>query len=82
MTEEYEVLRTSSKKTYRPDIVLFINGIPIVIIECKRPDTKKPMEQAISQHLRNQHDDGIRSLYIYSQLLMSIATNTAMYGTT
>ena len=82
VTEEYEVLRTWSKKTYRPDIVLFINGIPIVIIECKRPDTKKPIEQAISQHLRNQHDDGIRSLYVYSQLLMSVATNTAMYATT
>jgi len=82
VTEEYEVMRMWSNKSYRPDIVLFINGIPICVIECKRPDMKKPIEQAISQHLRNQQEDWIRSLYVYSQLLMSIATNKALYWTT
>ena len=82
VTEEYEVLRTWSKKSYRPDIVLFINGIPICVIECKRPDMKKPIEQAVSQHLRNQQEDWIRSLYVYSQLLLSIATNQSLYWTT
>lgn len=81
VTEEFSVMRTGSKEQYRPDIVLFVNGIPISVIECKRPDMKDPLDQAISQHLRNQQDDGIRSLYVYGQLLLSIATDTARYAT-
>ena len=56
VAEEFEVERMGSKKTRRPDIVLFINGIPLAVIECKRPDSKDPIGQAISQHLRNQRD--------------------------
>lgn len=81
VTEEYSVLRSNSKDHYRPDIVLFINGIPICIIECKRPDIKDNIKSAISQHLRNQQEDGIRGLYVYTQLLMSIATDEASFGT-
>ena len=81
VTEEYSVMRSTSKEHYRPDLVLFVNGIPITIIECKRPDMKDPLKQAISQHLRNQQEDGIRSLYVYSQLSLSIATQEASYAT-
>ena len=81
VTEEYAVMRSTSKEHYRPDLVLFINGIPLCIIECKRPDMKEPLVQAISQHLRNQQEDGIRSLYVYAQLIMSIATQEARYAT-
>jgi len=82
------VERIGKNETYRPDIVLFVNGIPFVVIECKRPDLvssdgKKPVEQGISQQLRNQlMEDGIPQLYIYSQVLLSIATNDARYATT
>ena len=82
VTEEFEVLRTWSKQSYRPDIVLFLNGIPICVIECKRPDMKDPIKQAVSQHIRNQQEDGIRHLYVYSQMVLSIATNKALYATT
>jgi type I restriction enzyme R subunit len=82
VTEEFSVMRTGSKDHYRPDIVLFVNGIPLSIIECKRPDIKDPITEAISQHTRNQQEDGIRHLYIYSQLLLSIATLQAKYATT
>jgi type I restriction enzyme R subunit len=81
VTEEYKVMRSTSKDHYIPDLVLFVNGIPITIIECKRPDMKEPLKQAISQHLRNQQEDGIRSLYVYSQLSLSIATQEASYAT-
>ncbi len=81
VTEEYSVMRSSSKEHYRPDLVLFVNGIPFCIIECKRPDMKAPLAQAISQHLRNQQEDGIRSLYVYAQLIMSVATQEASYAT-
>ncbi len=87
VTEEMAVERIGKNETYRPDIVLFVNGIPFGIIECKRPDLvtadgKKPVEQAISQHLRNQlMEDGIPQLFIYAQVLLSLATNDARYAT-
>lgn len=81
VTEEYSVMRSTSKEHYRPDLILFVNGIPLCVIECKRPDMKDPLKQAISQHLRNQQEDGIRNLYVYSQLTLSIATQEAAYGT-
>ncbi|MCC5916510.1 MAG: type I restriction endonuclease subunit R [Cryomorphaceae bacterium] len=81
VTEEFSVMRSTSKDHYRPDIVLFINGIPICIIECKRPDMKQPIRQSISQHLRNQQEDGIRNLYVYAQLLLGVAAQEASYGT-
>lgn len=81
VTEEFSVMRSTSKEHYRPDLVLFVNGIPLCIIECKRPDMKEPLKQAISQHLRSQQEDGIRSLYVYSQLTLSIATQEAVFAT-
>lgn len=82
VTEEFAVTRTGTADTYRPDIVLFVNGIPLVVIECKRPDIKGALDQAISQHLRNQKDDGIRALYLYSALLLSIGNSYGAYATT
>lgn len=81
VTEEFSVMRSASKEHYRPDLVLFVNGIPVCIIECKRPDLKEPLKQAISQHLRSQQADGIRGLYVYAQLILSIATREATYAT-
>lgn len=82
VTEEFEVERTASHETRRPDIVLFVNGIPLAVIECKRPDLKEPIEQAISQQLRNQRGDEIPKLFLYSQLLLAVSKNEAKYGTT
>ena len=82
VSEEFQVTRTTRNDYYRPDIVLFINGIPIVVIECKSNVIKNPITEAISQHLRNQKDDGIRELYQYSQLLLALSVNEARYATT
>lgn len=85
VTEEFCVERVGTKETYTPDIVLFVNGIPLVVIECKRPDLPPghdPIRQAISQHIRNQKDDGIPALFQYSQILLALSRNDARYGTT
>lgn len=82
VTEEFSVMRSGSKEHYRPDLVLFVNGIPFAVIECKRPDMKDPIKQAISQHLRNQQEDGIRPLYLYTQALISLSTNEGRYAAT
>ena len=82
VTEEFDVERTASHETRRPDIVLYVNGIPLAVIECKRPDIKDPIAEAISQHLRNQRDDEIPKLFLFSQLLLAISKNEAKYATT
>lgn len=86
VTAEFEVGRIGRDDRYIPDIVLFVNGIPLVVIEAKRPDLQtkqgdKPVDQAVSQHLRNQKMDGIPQLYTYTQLTLAIAGNDAKYAT-
>jgi type I restriction enzyme, R subunit len=82
VAEEFEVERTASNEKCRPDIVLFVNGIPLSVIECKRPDVKASLEQAISQNIRNQADDYIPKLFTFAQLLVGVSKNEAAYGTT
>src|SRR5699024_2753196 len=81
LAEEFNVATTDGKTERIPDIVLFVNGIPLVIIENKREDMKDPIAQAISQHLRNQKEHNIRNLYVYAQLLIACAVGKARYGT-
>ena len=79
---EFSVLRTERTDTYRPDLVLFVNGIPMGVIECKSPRVKDSMTKAIRQHADYQHSSGIRSLYQYSNILLALAGNEARYATT
>src|SRR5215813_6025658 len=82
VVEELEVERANNGQTCRPDIVLFVNGIPFVVIECKRPDEKDAIKTAVSLHLRNQQGEFIPRLFVYSQMLVAINGNAAKYGTT
>lgn len=86
VTEELSVERPAGLGRYRPDIIGYVNGIPIAVIEAKRPVSSskdKPMvAEGISQHLRNQMGDGIQDLYAYSQVLLSISGTDAQYATT
>lgn len=81
VAEEVSVRRGGSRETYRPDLVLYVNGIPFAVIEAKAPHLENPMRDAIRQHARNQQPDGIRELYKYIQLLGSISVNHAKYAT-
>lgn len=81
VTEEFSVERAGSHETRRPDIVLFVNGIPLAVIECKRPDMKDAIDEAISQHLRNQGTSEIPKLFLFGQLLLAVNTNEAKYAT-
>ena len=86
VTEELSVERPAGLGRYRPDIVCYVNGIPVAVIEAKRPVSstkdKAMVDEGISQHLRNQMGDGIQDLYAYSQLLLSISGTEGRYGTT
>ncbi len=76
---EFKVARSRSNETARPDIILFVNGIPLAVIECKSPDVE--IEQAISQSIRNQGEDYIPRLFSYVQLVIGVNKNTARYAT-
>ena len=80
VTVEYSVERARSTETARPDIVLFVNGIPFCVIECKSPQVE--IEQAVSQSIRNQNDDHIPKLFIYTQMVLALNKNSAKYATT
>lgn len=82
ITEEFIVERAGSYQTRRPDIVLFVNGIPLAVIECKSPHIKNPVGEAVSQQVRNQKEDEIPKLFLYSQLLLALSKNEALYATT
>ena len=86
VTEELEVLRTGGDRTRRPDVVCYVNGIPLAVVEAKRPDSGNPsksmIDEGISQHLRNQGRDEIPHLFVYSQLLLSVDGTDGRYATT
>ena len=79
VTAEYSIERTRSNETARPDLVLFVNGIPFAVVECKSP--KMELEQAVSQCIRNQQDEYIPKLFSYVQLVMAVNKNAAKYAT-
>ncbi|MHB9149459.1 MAG: type I restriction endonuclease subunit R [Thermoleophilia bacterium] len=79
VTAEYTVERHRSLETVRPDIVLFVNGIPLGVIECKSPSTE--LDQAISQQIRNQSPEYIPHLFVFAQLLLAVNKNEARYAT-
>ena len=79
VTEEFSVSRMNGKNYARPDIVIFINGIPIGVIECK--DSSVPILQAISQNIRNQKPDYIPQLFKFIQIVMATNKNETKYAT-
>lgn len=80
VTAEFPVERTRSTETCRPDIVLFVNGVPFAVIECKSP--KVEVGQAVSQMIRNQREEYIPKLFTYTQVLVGVNKNGGQYATT
>nr|WP_157317525.1 type I restriction endonuclease subunit R [Paenibacillus anseongense] len=79
VVEEFAVERMDGRGKVRPDIVLFVNGIPFVVIECKKASIS--MEQGISQMIRNQGKDYAPQLFKYVQVVMSTNKNETKYAT-
>lgn len=86
VTEECEVLSAHGTHHRTPDIVAYVNGLPLVVLEAKRPESghngKQMVAEGVSQHLRNQRQDEIPQLFGYAQLLLSISQTEGRYGTT
>ena len=79
VTEEFAVESQDKRHNARPDIVLFVNGIPFAVIECKAPQI--PVELAVEQMIRNQQSEYIPQLFKYAQIVLAINRNAAKYAT-
>ena len=70
-----------------PDIVCFVNGLPLAVIECKSPYISSPMTEGVNQlrryaNLRNpETDEGAQRLFWYNQLMVSTCRDQAKVGT-
>jgi type I restriction enzyme R subunit len=69
-----------------PDIVLFLNGLPIVVVECKSPKVKEPIPEAIDQLLRYSEQRGARgegsaTLFYFNQFVITTCRQEAKFGT-
>lgn len=75
-----EEVTVAGKHTKRPDVVLFINGIAIGVIELKR--SKVGIEEGIRQNLDNQKPEFIEKYFTTMQLVMAgNDTQGLRYGT-
>jgi type I restriction enzyme R subunit len=69
-----------------PDIVLFLNGLPVVVIECKSPKVKEPIPEAIDQLLRYSEQrgdkgEGSAPLFYFNQFIVTTCRQEAKFGT-
>ncbi len=70
-----------------PDIVLFLNGLPMAVIECKSPYITNPMQEGIGQLLRYANrrnpsdDEGAETLFHYNLMMVSTHRDKARVGT-
>jgi type I restriction enzyme R subunit len=79
VTAEVAVERTASTQTKRCDIVCYVNGIPFIVIENKRPT--ESLKSARSQLIGYQKEDKIPHLFHFAQLLLSVNRQEALYAT-
>ena len=74
-------------QTIIPDITLFVNGLPLAVMECKSPRVTNPMAEGINQlrryaNLRNPGDtEGCEKLFHYNQVMISTHRDGARFGT-
>lgn len=78
VTDEFSVERQNGKFA-RPDIVILVNGIPLVVIECKKSSVD--VEEGVKQNIRNMKPEYIPQLFKYVQLVMAMNSNMVKYGT-
>jgi type I restriction enzyme R subunit len=79
VTAELAVERTAGTQTRRCDIVAYVNGIPFLVIETKRPT--ESLETAGSQLIGYQNEDNIPQLFHFAQLLLVMNRVEARYAT-
>jgi type I restriction enzyme R subunit len=74
-----------TEKHIIPDIVLFVNGLPLVVIECKSPATADPMGEAVEQLERYANRRGMiegnEKIFWYNQFQVATYRQKCCYST-
>lgn len=75
-----------SEQHIYPDVVLFVNGLPLVVIEAKSPKANDALPQAIEQLLRYSEQRGSKGegsapLFFYNQFIVVTCRQEAKFGT-
>ena len=73
---EFEIEEDQNR---RPDIVLFVNGIPFAVIECKKASV--PVDEAVYQMIRNQKFAQTPKFFLFPQILIATNISEIKYGT-
>lgn len=82
---QYKVRIPGTEEHIIPDVVLFVNGMPFVVIECKAPDIAEPVAEGIEQLMRYQNRrgskdlEGVPELFYYNQFVVSTCFHDARY---
>jgi len=85
VTRQFKVI--GQKVSIQADIVIYVNGIPLAVIECKSPTIRNPVEEGITQLLRYQESDekykglGAPKLFESCQIVAVVCRESARYGT-
>lgn len=79
VTAEMKVERAGSFKTRRLDVVAFVNGIPFIVIENKRPT--ESIQKAGSQLIGYQNEENIPHFFHFAHLLLALNRKEARYAT-
>ena len=78
VTEEFSVQRPNGSYA-RPDVVLMVNGIPFVVIECKKSSVD--VKEGVTQNVRNMMPDYIPQLFKFTQMVIAMNPQKVVYGT-
>ena len=83
---QFKVRITGTDHHIVPDIVLFVNGLPLVVVEAKSSKVKEPIPEAIDQLLRYSEQrgdtgEGNAALFYYNQFLITTCRTEAKFGT-
>lgn len=77
IANQWTVVENSEK---RPDVILFVNGLPLVVVELKSPSREKTDASAAYRQLRNYMHE-IPSLFIYNAVCVMSDMTTSKAGT-
>lgn len=77
VANQWTFIENSNK---RPDILLFLNGIPVVIVELKSPSREETDASAAYRQLRNYMKE-IPSMFIYNAICVMSDQMTSKAGT-
>ena len=83
---QFKVRIVGTENHIIPDIVLFLNGLPVAVVECKSPKVQEPISEAIDQvnrysEQRGASKEGCKPLFYYNQFVIVTCRTEAKFGT-